>query len=416
MARYDTVVLGAGIVGICTALHLQKRGRTTALVDRRGAAEETSFGNAGLIQREGVYPYGFPHDFGALLRYGLNRTIDAHYHPSALPKLAPFLWKYWHYSRPARHAEVARRYAKLIEHCVAEHDALAVDAGAADLIVRGGWMKIFRTERERDLRFAEAERWRRDFGVEHRQLDAKALQEAEPYLAPVLAGAIHWTQPTRTIDPHGLGQAYLKRFEALGGTFLQGNAATLEADGKGWRLRTASGPVEASATVIALGPWADMLTRALGYDFPLAVKRGYHMHYRAAGEAKLNLPVLDVERGYFMGPTRRGIRLTTGAEFALRDAIRTPVQLGRAEPIARDLFPLAERLDNEPWMGARPCTPDMLPVIGPAPKHANLWFAFGHAHHGLTLGAVTGRLVAEMIAGEAPFVDPAPYSAARFGG
>jgi D-amino-acid dehydrogenase len=414
MARYDTVVLGAGIVGICTALHLQKRGRATALVDRRGAAEETSFGNAGLIQREGVYPYGFPHDFGALLRYGLNRTIDAHYHPSALPKLAPFLWKYWHYSRPGRHAEVARRYAKLIEHCVAEHDALATEAGATDLIVRGGWMKIFRTERERDLRFAEAERWRRDFGVEHRQLDAKALQEAEPYLAPLLAGAIHWTQPTRTIDPQGLGQAYLRRFEALGGTFLQGNAATLEADGQGWRMRTAGGPLQAGGAVIALGPWADVLTRALGYVFPLAVKRGYHMHYRAAGEAKLNLPVLDVERGYFMGPTRRGIRLTTGAEFALRDAIRTPVQLGRAEPIARDLFPLAERLDNEPWMGARPCTPDMLPVIGPAPKHANLWFAFGHAHHGLTLGAVTGRLVAEMITGEPPFVDPTPYSAGRF--
>jgi D-amino-acid dehydrogenase len=414
MARYDCVVLGAGIVGICTALHLQKRGRATALVDRRGAAEETSFGNAGLIQREGVYPYGFPHDFGALLRYGLNRTIDAHYHPSALPKLAPFLWKYWHSSRPARHAEVARRYAKLIEHCVAEHDALAAEAGATDLIVRGGWMKIFRTARERDLRFAEAERWRRDFGVEHRQLDAKMLQEAEPYLAPVLAGAIHWTQPTRTIDPHALGQAYLRRFESLGGAFQQGNAATLEADGKGWRMRTARGPLEASAAVIALGPWADVLTRALGYDFPLAVKRGYHMHYRAAGEATLNLPVLDVERGYFMGPTRRGIRLTTGAEFALRDAIRTPVQLGRAEPIARDLFPLAERLDNEPWMGARPCTPDMLPVIGPAPRHAHLWFAFGHAHHGLTLGAVTGRLVAEMITGETPFVDPAPYAASRF--
>ena len=414
MARYDTVVLGAGIVGICTALHLQKRGRATALVDRRGAAEETSFGNAGLIQREGVYPYGFPHDFGALLRYGLNRTIDAHYHPSALPKLAPFLWKYWHYSRPARHAEVARRYAKLIEHCVAEHDVLAAEAGAADFIVRGGWMKIFRTERERDLRFAEAERWQRDFGVEHRQLDARMLQEAEPHLAPVLAGALHWTQPTRTIDPHGLGQAYLRRFEALGGTFLQGNAATLEADGQGWRMRTAAGPLQAAGVVIALGPWADVLTRALGYDLPLAVKRGYHMHYRAAGKAVLNHPVLDTERGYCLAPMLRGIRLTTGAEFANRDAIRTPVQLGRAEPIARDLFPLAERIDMEPWMGSRPCTPDMMPVIGPAPRHKNLWFAFGHAHHGLTLGPVTGRLIGELVSGEQPFVDPLPYRADRF--
>ena len=415
MARHDIVVLGAGIVGICVALHLQKRARSVVLVDRRGAAEETSFGNAGLIQREGVYPYGFPHDFGALLRYGFNRTIDAHYHLSALPKLAPFLWQYWHHSRPARHAEVARRYAKLIEHCVSEHEALIAEAGAQELIVRGGWMKIFRSARERDLRFAEAERWRRDFGVEHRQLDARMVQEAEPYLAPVLTGALHWTQPIRTLDPQGLGLAYLKRFEQLGGEFVQGNAATLEESGGGWKLRTSKGPLEALGAVIALGPWADVLTRALGYDLPLAVKRGYHMHYRAAGDAKLNHPILDVERGYFMGPVRRGIRLTTGAEFALRDAIRTPVQLGRAEPIARDLFPLAERLDNEPWMGARPCTPDMLPVIGPAPRHANLWFAFGHAHHGLTLGAVTGRMVAEMVVGETPFVDPAPYAAARFG-
>jgi D-amino-acid dehydrogenase len=146
----------------------------------------------------------------------------------------------------------------------------------------------------------------------------------------------------------------------------------------------------------------------------LAVKRGYHMHYRAAGDARLNYPMLDAEGGYFLGPMRRGIRLTTGAEFALRDAVRTPVQLERAEPIARRLFPLGERLDSKPWMGSRPCTPDMLPVIGRAPRHASLWFAFGHAHHGFTLGPVTGRLIAEMVTGEAPFVEPAPYSASRF--
>lgn len=412
--RADIVVLGAGIVGICVALHLQKRGRSVVLVDRRGAAEETSFGNAGLIQREGVYPYGFPHDFGALLRYGFNRTIDAYYHPSALPRLAPFLLQYWRYSRPARHAEVARYYSKLIEHCVSEHEALAAEAGASGFLHRSGWMKVFRTARERDRRYEEAERWNREFGINYRTLDAKALQETEPHVAPVLLGALHWTDPVSVDDPQGLALAYLSAFERLGGRFVQGNAASLQADGRGWRLRSSQGGVSADQAVVALGPWADVLTRGLGYDFPLAVKRGYHMHYRAAGEAKLNHPMLDTERGYFLAPMRRGIRLTTGAEFALRDAIRTPVQLGRAEPIARDLFPLAERLDTEAWMGARPCTPDMMPVIGRAPRHGNLFFAFGHAHHGLTLGAVTGRLVAEMMTGEPPFVDPTPYLPERF--
>ena len=415
MIRSDVVVLGAGIVGICVALHLQKRGRGVVLLDRRGAAEETSFGNAGLIQREGVYPYGFPHDFGALIRYAFNRTIDAYYHPTALPKLAPFLWQYWMHSRPARHYEVAQKYSKLIEHCVTEHDALCAAAGAAGFFRRLGWLKAFRSPYERDRRFAEAERVHREFGVNYRALDAAAVQEMEPHLAPILSGAIHWTDPVSVDDPHGLAQVYLRHFERLGGTFVQGNAASLEADGGGWRLRTVRGPLAARSAVIALGPWADVLTLALGYDLPLAVKRGYHMHYRAAGEARLRHPILDTERGYFLAPMRQGIRLTTGAEFALRDAIKTPVQLGRAEPIARDLFPLAERLDTEAWMGARPCTPDMLPIIGKAPRHDSMWFAFGHAHHGLTLGAVTGRLVAEMITGEQPIVDPAPYSAARFG-
>jgi D-amino-acid dehydrogenase len=410
-ATVDAVVLGAGIVGISVAVHLQKRGRSTVLVDRRGAAEETSYGNAGLVQREGVYPYGFPHDFGALFRYSFNRTIDAYYHPSAIPRLAPFLWKYWHYSRPRRHARIARTYARLIEHCLEEHRALMREAGAENLARPTGWMKVFRTARERDKRFAEAERWKQEFGLNYRTLDAAALQAEEPHLAPVLCGALHWVDPLAVIDPQGLALAYLALFERLGGRFVQGNAASLE---EGWKVRTVDGFVQARDVVVALGPWANVVTRRLGYDLPLAVKRGYHMHYRAAGRAVLNHPVLDHERGYFLAPMSRGIRLTTGAEFALRDAIRTPVQLGRAEPIARNLFPLAERLDNEPWMGSRPCTPDMMPVIGPAPRHKNLWFAFGHAHHGLTLGPVTGRMVAEMVCGERPFIEPTAFRADRF--
>lgn len=414
--RVDCIVLGGGIVGVSIALHLQKRGRSTVLLDRRGVAEETSFGNAGLIQREGVYPYGFPHDFGALVRYAMNNTIDAHYHLSALPRLAPFLWSYWMHSRQSRHEAIARQYAKLIEHCVTEHEALAAESGATHLLRRKGWIKVFRTAAERDLRFAEADRWNREFGLNHRKLSVPELRETEPHITPDLIGGLHWTDPVSVSDPHGLGIAYLDRFKALGGQFMLGDATTL-AEGKdgSWTALGFDGTiVSASEAVVSLGPWSDLVTRNLGYRFPLAVKRGYHMHYRAAGNAVLNHPVLDSERGYFLAPMLKGIRLTTGAEFALRDAPKTPVQLARAEPIARSFFPLAERLDPEPWLGNRPCTPDMMPIIGRAPKHRNLTFAFGHAHHGLTLAAVTGRMVGEIVTHETPFVDPAPFSPARF--
>jgi len=410
----DVLVLGAGIIGVCVAASLAMRGKSVVIIDRRAPGEETSYGNAGLIQREGVYPYGFPHDFGALLRYGMNRTIDAHYHLSALLTIAPFLYRYWRHSQVKSHDAIARQYVTLIAHCVEEHLAMADAAGSRDLLRGNGWIKAFRSKRARDQEFAEAERWRGEFGVNYRTLTPEALAVAEPFLVPGLAGALHWTDPWTVTDPHALVLAYMRLAERHGARFVQANAGSLAPHGAGWRVQAPGGPVTARDAVVALGPWAEVLTRALGYNLPLAVKRGYHMHYRPAGEARLNHPVLDVERGYFLAPMRQGIRLTTGAEFALRDAPRTPVQLGRAEPIARDFFPLGERLEPQPWMGARPCTPDMLPIIGPAPRHHHLWFAFGHAHHGLTLGPVTGRLVADMVTGEPPFVDPAPFRATRF--
>jgi D-amino-acid dehydrogenase len=412
--KTDVVVLGAGIVGVSIALHLQKRGRSVLLVDRRKPGLETSFGNAGLIQREGVYPYGFPHDFGALLRYALNNTVDAHYHLAALPHIAPFLFQYWMHSRRSRHEEIARLYAPLIERSVSEHLALAEEAKATNLIRQTGWIKVFRTEKAMADAVGGAEKVKREFGVNFDALDTKGVAEREPHLKPHLVGGVHWTDPASVSDPHALTTAYVALFESLGGRLAKGDARTLAATPTGWRIVTEEGPVEASAVVIALGAWADVVTTQLGYRLPLAVKRGYHMHYAPEGNAFLNHPTLDSEGGYFLAPMAGGIRLTTGAEFANRDAQKTPVQLERAEPIARAFFPLGERADPEPWMGMRPCTPDMMPIIGPAPKHKNLWFAFGHAHHGLTLGPITGRLIAEMVTGEKPTIDPKPYRADRF--
>lgn len=415
--KTDVAVLGAGIVGLSTAIHLARRGKSVLLVDRRGAGEETSFGNAGLIQREGVVPYGFPHDFGALFRYALNNTIDAHYHLKALPGLVPFLVRYWWNSGFTQHQHIARLYAPLIENSITEHDDLIKASGADNLIQRDGWIKVFRTDAARDAAYKEAERLSAGFGVNHQKLSPSDVKALEPSIRIDLAGGLRWTDPWSIRDPHSLNKAYLAYFQSLGGRLVAGDAATLEhvLEGPGWRIASPDGPIEAAEVVVALGPWADTVTRKLGYRFPLAVKRGYHMHYGTQAGEQLNNWVLDAEKGYFLAPMLRGIRLTTGAEFATRDAPKTPVQLARAERVARDFFPLAERRDEEPWMGARPCTPDMMPIIGKAPRHEGLWFAFGHAHHGMTLGPVTGRALAEKMTGErTTVVDLGPYRPERF--
>jgi len=174
------------------------------------------------------------------------------------------------------------------------------------------------------------------------------------------------------------------------------------------------GSIEAREAVVALGPWSNDVFRPLGYEIPLSVKRGYHMHYGVKGNTTLGHSVRDADGGFALAPMIKGVRLTTGVEFADRDAPPSPVQLARDEPLARELFPLAERLEPEPWMGRRPCLPDMVPVIGKGERHQGLWFAFGHAHHGFTLGPVTGRLLAEMMTGREPFTDPSSYAASRF--
>ncbi|PRX36641.1 D-amino-acid dehydrogenase [Paraburkholderia sp. BL18I3N2] len=409
--KFDTVVLGAGIVGVCIAVHLQKRGRQVALVDRKLPGNETSFGNAGLIQREGVYPYAFPRGLGTLLRYARNQSPDVRYHADAIVKTAPFLWQYWRNSHPTRHAAIAKSYATLIEHCVSEHRALAADAGASALLRPIGWIKVFRTAAARDAETGLAERWHREYEVEFEALDAARLQQLEPDLDKSLLGGLRYPESDSVSDPNALVTAYARYFEALGGRFFIGDADTLR---DGWQVDTDAGTISASSAVVALGPWSERASARLGYRLPLAVKRGYHMHYAAQGTARLNHPVLDAEGGYLLAPMARGIRLTTGAEIADLEAPKTPAQLAAVEPVARTLFPLGKRLDDEPWMGRRPCTADMLPIIGPAKKHPGLWFAFGHAHHGLTLGPVTGRLIAEMMTGEATLVDPRPFSVERF--
>ncbi|WP_017231941.1 FAD-binding oxidoreductase [Pandoraea sp. B-6] len=409
--KFDVLVLGAGIVGVSTAIHLQSRGLSTALVDRSTPGRETSFGNAGLIQREGVYPYAFPRDIGTLLHYARNQSTDVRYHPSALPSIAPFLARYWHHSAPQRHARIARQYSTLIEHCLTEHQALIKRAGADDLLREGGWLKVFHRRDAFDAALLDVERWQREYGVPFERLDAAQLQKDEPSLSATLIGAIRHTASSSIRDPGELVARYAQYFTSIGGQIMRGDATTLKPH---WRVQTLEGEIEGRHAVVAMGPWSDTITRALGYRLPLAVKRGYHRHFLPDIGTKLNQPVLDAESGFLLAPMNQGIRLTTGVELALRDAPRTPVQLAAVEPLARRLFPLGKAVESEPWMGCRPCTPDMLPIIGPAPRHRDLWFAFGHAHHGLTLGPVTGRLIAEMLTGAPTLVDPSPFRADRF--
>jgi D-amino-acid dehydrogenase len=411
----DAMVLGAGIVGVSVALHLQARGVRVVLLDRRAPGEETSHGNAGLIESSSVVPYGFPRDWRTLLRLLRNDSTMLRYDVRSLPAYARWLTAFWRESAPARLERAARDMLPLIRRSVAEHDALIDRAGLRELVKPTGWLEAWRSPDgfEREMRVAQ--QLAQAHGLRVQMLDAAGLRATEASLGEGYAGAIHWIDPASVIDPGALTKGYAQLFEREGGTIARGDAGTLRAAGGGWQVQTADGPVSASAAVVALGPWSDLVLQPLGYRVPLRAKRGYHMHYASDAPAPLLRPVVDIEGGYVVAPMRRGLRLTTGVELASRERAPNYAQLDAAEREARPMFGLGTRLDATPWMGLRPCTPDMRPLLGPAPRHAGLWFAFGHNHHGLTLGPVTGRLVAEQMTGETPFIDPTPWLPARFG-
>ncbi|MFV0279696.1 MAG: NAD(P)/FAD-dependent oxidoreductase [Rhodoblastus sp.] len=416
--RADVIVLGAGMVGVGAALALQARGRDVALIDRAGAAgRETSYGNAGLIERASVELYTFPRDIGTILRTIVGANPAARIDWGALPQTLPWIARYFLESAPAKAAAHARSALPLIERCLDEHMSVARSAGAGGLLRPTGWIKAYRSERT----FAEGAREARvlrEHDLAFDVLDGAGLAGMEPGLKG-FAGAIWLRAPVSCTDPGGLAAAYAGLFARNGGRLFSGDARSLTQTPNGWSVASSAGPVEAREAMIALGPWSDDLFRPLGYKIPLGVKRGYHMHYRPAGENALNHPalahpVLDVDGGFLVAPMAQGLRLTTGAEFAARDAPPSPVQLDAIEPAARRSFPLGARIDAAPWLGRRPCLPDLLPVIGPAPRHPGLWFDFGHQHHGFTLGPVCGRLLAEMMTGEEPFADPSSFRADRF--
>lgn len=409
----EVLVLGAGMVGVSTALALQQRGRQAVLLDRRPPGRETSYGNAGFIQREAVQPYAFPRTWQALWRVATGQGNDVHVHWTALPALAGRLLRYWQSSAPTRYAHTCAAYARLIAHCITEHEPLIAAAGAQHLVRKDGWLQLYRQPALLETALRDAAQVAQAHGLDWAALDGTALHRLEPGLRETPAGAIHWRDPWTISDPGALVEHYAALFVQRGGRIVEGDADSLQQTASGWRVKTGDGAQEAEAAVLALGPWAEAHTQRLGYRLPLFIKRGYHRHYQGGGT--LRRPVLDTDHGVVLTPMQRGLRLTTGAEFARADAPATPVQLQVAERAAERLLGLGQPVEAQPWLGARPCSVDMLPVIGPAPRHHGLWFHFGHGHQGFTLGPASARLLAERMCGQTPYVDPTPYDPARFG-
>lgn len=393
----EILVLGAGMAGVGAALALQARGHDVTLVDRRTPGQETSFGNAGVIQAEARAPYALPRAPLTLLKYALGRSNDVALDLPSLPGMVPALWQYFRNSTPARHARITESYAQLIARAVADHERLILASGAGNLIRQNGMGEIYERSREFDKKAAEAEVFASEFGLAHRVQSGAELRGQEPAMIATPAGAVQWDDCWSCADPGALVQAYAQLFARQGGAWVEGAVQTLAPTGQGWRVATDKTVLAAEHVVVALGPWSPTVLKPLGYDIPMVMKRGYHSHYEmAVGPSR---PYVLADLGVVLSTMAQGVRITSGAHLA---QMHRPLRFGQLEQGragAGRLFALGAEVPDSRWHGTRPCLPGMLPMVGRAPKHKGLWFHFGHGHQGFTLGPTTGEILAEVIGG-----------------
>lgn len=409
------VVVGAGIVGIATALQLRLAGCAVTLVDRGEPAMETSYGNAGAFAVSDVIPLAEPGVLRKVPGWMLDPLGPLALRWRYLPTLAPWLLRFVAASRPSRVAELTRAMAALLNRVNDDYAPLIERAGLTHLWRRHGNLTLYRSEAE----FAAAEAaWhaKRAHGVEWRKLGRAELERAAPPVGKEWQVAVNVPGWSHVDDPYTFSRGLFDAFIREGGRFVQDEVlATVSAAGRIAGVETANrGRLEADAVVIACGIWSDRFTAQHQYRIPLESERGYHVTLPNAGVALHHFIQCASESFVILPMGNGGLRLAGTVELAHRDAPpdwrRAHILIDKAKRIVGDF----DASDMSVWMGNRPSVPDTVPVIGPAPDSAGLYFATGHGHLGLTLAATTGALLTDMIQRRPSSFDVSPYRLNRF--
>ncbi len=413
MQQKQIIVIGAGIVGVSTALWLQRDGHQVTLLDAEGPAARASWGNAGLLAATAYLPVTGP----GLLAKAPGMLLDPN-QPlflrwSYLPRLLPWLVPFLRNANAQDTQRIAAGLVPMVADTLDEHLALSAGTKAARYVVPCDYVYVY--EHKKDFE-KEAFGWdiRRQHGLTWQEMDQPALAGFDPFFANGPQFAVRVGGHGRISDPGAYVQALAAHFQGQGGVLLRGQAegfATTQ--GRVHGVRVAGETLACDAAVITAGAWSGQICRSLGYRPNLEAERGYHIELWGPS-AMPQVPSMVVSGKFVATPMEGRLRLAGVVELGGLHAgpSEAPFALLKRE-LARNMPGLRwEKMTQ--WMGHRPSTPDSLPVIGALPNVQGVWAGFGHQHVGLTAGPKTGRLLAQLIAGRRPNTDLAPYDPARF--
>jgi D-amino-acid dehydrogenase len=413
MSERHIAVIGAGIVGVSAALHLQRDGLKVTLIDERNPGEGTSKGNAAVLAIDSCAPVATPGVLWDVPRYLMDPLGPLAIRWPYLPKIAPWLIRFIAASKPERVEEISVALRAILLRATEVHRDLARAIGEATILRETGWLGVF----ESDKKF-ESYQWDLDLqkrrGVPYQVMAQEEIRQFEPSLEPIFRHAVYYPENSYVLDNFRLVREVAALFAANGGAIAKQRVSGFELGPQGpIAVKTETGTIPCDGVVIAAGAWSKKLSAMLGHKVPLDTERGYHVTLPNARKMP-RMPLYSGDHSFAVTPLEVGLRFAGTVELG---GLEAPPNYARAEILmkhGRRMFGNLDETGRSEWMGFRPSMPDSLPVISPGRRHANTWFAFGHGHLGLTLGPITGKLIADLVAGRDAGLDLAPFAIDRF--
>lgn len=394
----QSIVIGAGIVGICTALYLQEKGRQVTLIDRIAPGEGTSSGNAGIISVGSVHPEAMPGIWKEIPPMLLQRRAPISLRPAYLPQIIPWFAGFLSCSSAVRADQSSIGISALSTRALKYLKPLVHKAKATALLRQKGSIYVSETAAQ----FASAKRncaYYDRRGVDYQIVEAAELAELEPSLRPGLAGGILVPAGGNTVSPLALSKSLFSLFQKQGGRFIQAQVSGFKTQGNRVTAVRTDADQPCLDAFITAGAYSKTLAKQLGSSVLLDTERGYSIQLPTPG-IELKRPLLFGARAFAVTSMQDGLRLAGTVEFA---GLKAKPNYRRAHMLAEQaayLFPQLNTEGGEPWMGYRPSMPDTVPVISASPNYANVFFGFGHGHLGLTQAGVTGAMLSALATGD----------------
>jgi D-amino-acid dehydrogenase len=408
----SVAVIGAGIVGVCCAGWLQRKGLDVTLIERDAPGEACSFGNAGSLSPTAVMPVAMPGMMAQIPGWLMDPLGPLTVRWSQLPRTLPWLLRFLACANADQMWKTAKGMRGLLAPIFECYEPLVKNAGAQDLIKREGCLYVYDSE-ESFSASRPGQEMRRKLGAVLEELSAADIQRFEPALSSRFKWGTYAPENGLTVDPSRLTKALAEQVAKDGGRLVKAEVRDIRCSSKQSLVKIDNGEIPVDAVVIAAGVWSDKLAARLGDRFPLHTQRGYHATLADPG-IPVRRMVNWVKRRIYATPMQMGMRFAGTVEIASIEAEPNWKRADILVELGKQMYPELNTSKVSRWMGHRPCLPDSLPVIGPSPRAPGVFYAFGHQHVGMCGAAGTGRTIAELVAGETPQVDIRPFRADRF--